>query len=219
MVIQFTINQIIHLYLKKIESLQYNTALAITGAIKGSSKEELYYEYQELYQSNLPISMICYFHYKVLKESMVSFSHCCVELKVSFTVELNFKNSFLLYTINEWNKLYPETRRIDTQVGFRKKLPSFIKPTQNKTFSIYDALGIKLPNRLRVDFSHLNEHKFRYNFIDTLYPLFLCCLETGSMAHFFLRCRNYNDICITLINELNGIDISITSRHQMNYFK
>ena len=43
MVMQFTINQIIHLYLKK--SLQYNAALAITGAIKGSSKEK---QYQEL---------------------------------------------------------------------------------------------------------------------------------------------------------------------------
>ena len=129
--------------------------------------------------------MICYFHYKVLKESTVSFSYCCVELEVSFTVELNFKNSFLLYTINEWNKLDPETRRIDSYVDFRKKLPSFIRPTENITFSIYDALGIKLPNRLRVDFSHLNEHKFRYNFTDTLNPLFSCSLETGSMAHFF----------------------------------
>ena len=29
-----------------------------------------------------------------------------------------------------------------------------------QTFSIYHPLGIKLLNRLRVDFSHLNEHNF-----------------------------------------------------------
>ena len=88
-----------------------------------------------------------------------------------------FKNSFLPYTVNQWNILDPEIRRIDSCLGFRKKLLSFIKPTENKTFSIYDPLGIKLINRLRVDFSHLNKHKFRHNFADTLNPLCSCSLE------------------------------------------
>ena len=43
-----------------------------------------------------------------------------------------FKNSFLPYTINEWNKLDPEIWRIDSYVGFRKKLPSFIKPIEKR---------------------------------------------------------------------------------------
>ena len=88
-----------------------------------------------------------------------------------------FKNSFLPYTINEWNKLDPEIRRIDSCEGFRKKLLRFIKPTENKAFSIYDPLGINFLNRLRVDFNHLNEHKFRHNFTDTLNPLCSCSLE------------------------------------------
>ena len=97
---------------------------------------------------------------------------------------------------------------------FSKKitLKSFIKPTENKTFSIYDPLGIKLLNRLRVDFSHLNEHKFSHNFADTLNPLCLCSLEIESIAHVFLRCRNYTNVRITLMNELNDIDNTITSR-------
>ena len=123
-----------------------------------------------------------------------------------------FKNFFLRYTVNEQNKLDPKIRNIDSYVGFRKKLLSFTKPTENKTFSIYDPLGIKLFNRLRVDFSHLNEHKFRHNFADTLNPLCSCSLETESTIHFFLRCRYYNNIRMTLMNELNDIDNSITSR-------
>ena len=82
-----------------------------------------------------------------------------------------FENSFLPYTINEWNKLDPEIRRIDSYVRFRKKLLSFIKPMENKTFSIYDPLRIKLLNRFRVDFSYLNEYKFRHNFADFFNPL------------------------------------------------
>ena len=148
--------------------------------------------------------MICYLHCKDVKKSKVSFSHCCVEQK--------FSKTLFYRTINEWNKLDPEIRRIDSYVGFRKKLPSFIKPTENKTFSIYDLLEIKLLNRLRVDFSHLIEHKFRHNFADTLNLLCSCSLETENTGHFFLRCRNYNNVSITLMNEFNDIDNSITSR-------
>ena len=67
-------------------------------------------------------------------------------------------------------------------------------------------------NRLRVDFSHLNEHKRRHNFEDTLNSLCSCPVETESMAHFFLCCQNQSNIRITLMNELNDIDNSITSR-------
>ena len=78
---------------------------------------------------------------------------------------------------------------------------------------------------MRVDFSHLNKHKFRHNFADTLNPFCLCSLETESTAHFFLCYQYYNNIRITLMNELSDIDNSITSRqpnelhlnYQMNY--
>ena len=41
------------------------------------------------------------------------------------------------------------------------ELLSFIKPTENETFSFYDPLRIKLHNVLRVDFSQLNEQEIR----------------------------------------------------------
>ena len=65
---------------------------------------------------------------------------------------------------------------------------------------------------MTVDFSHLNERKFRHNFADILHPLWSCCLETESVAHFFLHYQNYNNIHITLMNKLNDIDNSITSK-------
>ena len=111
-----------------------------------------------------------------------------------------FKDSFLPYTINEFSRVDPEIRRIDSFIGLRTKLLIFIKSTENKIFSIYSPLEIKLFNRLRVDFSHLNEHKFRDNFADNLNPLCSCFLETESTAHIFLRCRNYTNIRITLMS-------------------
>ena len=214
---------------EKIESLQYNAALAITGAIKGSSKEKLY---QELGLESLKdrrwMRKLCYL-YKVISSKRPSYIYMLPPVQRSqrnqgffqpLLCELEiFKNSFSPYTINEWNKLDPEIRRTDSYVGFRKKLPSFIKPTKNKNLSIYDPLGTKLLNTLRVDFSHLNEHKFRHNFADTLNPLCSCSLETESTAHFFLRCRYYNSIRMTIMNELNDIDNSITSRQPNELFR
>ena len=100
-------------------------------------------------------------------------------------------NIFLPYMINDWwNKPDSEIRRIYSYIGFRKDLLSFIKPTANKAFSIYDSLRIKLLNRFTVDFSHIFARlgqKFRPNFADTLNPLCPCSLETENRAHFFLR--------------------------------
>ena len=38
----------------------------------------------------------------------------------------------------------------------------------NPVYNIHDPIGLKFLTRLRVNFSHLREHKFRHNFLDTL---------------------------------------------------
>ena len=82
-----------------------------------------------------------------------------------------FQNSFLPFTITEWNKLDSDIEKIDSRAMFCKKLLAFIRPLGNDTYGTYDPLGIRLLNRLRLGFNHLREHKFRYNFADTLHPL------------------------------------------------
>ena len=76
---------------------------------------------------------------------------------------------------------------------------------------ITHSLGIRLLNILRLGFSHLREHKFRYNFADTLNPLCSCCLETEDTEHYFLLCQNNLSFCTTLMNDLNNINTAIAS--------
>ena len=75
-----------------------------------------------------------------------------------------FRNSFLPFTVNEWNKLNSDIKNSDSYEMFRKKLLAFIRPVRNSVYGIYDPFGVKLINRLRLGFSHLREHKFRDNF-------------------------------------------------------
>ena len=88
---------------------------------------------------------------------------------------------------------------------------TFIRPLENYTHGIYDPLGVRSLSRLRLDFSHLREHKFRHNFADTLNPLCSRSLETEDTEHYFLRCQNNLSFRTTLMNDLNNINTAIAS--------
>ena len=117
-----------------------------------------------------------------------------------------FRNSFLPFTVNEWNKLGSDIKNSDSYEMFRKKLLAFIRPVRNSMYGIYDRFGVKLINRLRLGFSHLREHKFRHNFADTVNPLCSCTLETEN-----IHCQNNLPARTTLMNELNNISNAINS--------
>ena len=76
-------------------------------------------------------------------------------------------------------------------------------------FSIHDPAGVKLLTRLRLGFSHLNEHKFRHNFKDTPSPMCNCGSETETTHHFFLRCPFYTKERQKLLNSLFETDSSL----------
>ena len=83
----------------------------------------------------------------------------------------------------EWNKLDSDINNIDSHAMLRQKLLTLTRPLGNDTYGIYDPLGGRLLNRLCLGFSHLREHKFRHNFVDTLNPLCSCSLETEDTEH------------------------------------
>ena len=87
---------------------------------------------------------------------------------------------------------------------------AFIKPKQCSIYNIIDPPGLKLLTRLRVNLSHLREHKFRHNFLGTLNPLCSCCLEIESTSHYLLRCFFYTHIRKTLLGNITNLigDIS-----------
>ena len=178
----------------KIETIQYNAALAITGAIRGTSKEKLY---QELGLESLKdrrwLRRISYF-YKIISTKLPPYLYelipplqksqrypgCFQTLRCTTAL---FQNSFLPFTITEWNKEDSDIKNIGSHAMFRKKLLTIIRPIKNDTNGIYDPLGVRLLDRLRLGFSHLREHTCRHNFADTLNPLCSCSLETEDTEH------------------------------------
>ena len=87
---------------------------------------------------------------------------------------------------------------------FKVTILNFIRPKENSVFDINDTNGIKLLTRLRLNFSHLNEHKFRHNFNAMVDPMCKCGIEQEVTLHYILRCSIYsakrqellNNVCV-----------------------
>ena len=92
-----------------------------------------------------------------------------------------FENSFFPYCIKEWSKLNDKIRNIKLINKFQLRILTFIKG--NSVFDIHDTNGIKLLSQRRLNFSHLNEHKFQHNFNDTVDPMCTSGLELEATPH------------------------------------
>ena len=93
------------------------------------------------------------------------------------------------------------------------------KKQENSLYSVYDPLGVKLLTRLRLQFSHLNEHKFRHGFNDTVNPMCACRTEIETIEHFFLRCHLYSTQRLELFESLKKVDsnvLNLNEKDQVN---
>ena len=116
-------------------------------------------------------------------------------------------STFFPYCINEWSNLTVEIRNSKSVSAF-KKLIKCKKEQKTSIFSIYDPLGVKLLTRLRLQFSHLNEHKFRHGFGDTINAMCACGSEVETTEHFLLHCHLYSPQRLELFENLEKVDSS-----------
>ena len=142
-------------FCEKIESVQYKAALAITGAIQGTSREKLYQElgFESLRDRRWYKRLSCM--YKIMnrqapnylinlipkcqqffrtRNSQIPAFHCRTD---------NFKCSFFPSTLNDWFNLDNNIKKSESISTFKNRILSFIRPVQSK-FYIFDPTGLKL---------------------------------------------------------------------------
>ena len=207
---------------QKLESIQYNACLTITGAIRDTSKEKLHQEigleslqlrrwyrkigmFYKIFKSKSPQYL-----FKLIPEKASSYVTRNAENIPLFNIKHNFcKNSFFPSSIIEWNNLDPKPRNSENFVIFKNNILKFIRPKSNSFFNCCNLKGIRLITRLRLELSRLREHKFKYNFQNCLNPLCSCGSSTESTSHFLLHCPIFHDERHTLLSTLNNIDSKI----------
>ena len=131
--------------------------------------------------------------------------------RVPFSNSNYFTNTFFPYCVGEWNKLGRELRNATSISSFKNSLQVFIRPKSRIAYNIVDPIGLKFLSRLRLNLSHLREHKFRHNFLDTINPLCSCSVEIESTKHYLLRCPFYIDIRRTLLDNIVEVIGSISN--------
>ena len=122
-----------------------------------------------------------------------------------------FKSSFFPASLEEWFHLDPSIRNSETTSAFKQKLLPFISPLEKSIFNILDPEGLKLLTRLRLGFSHLNEHYFRHNFQECLNPFCTCSLETENTSHYLLHCHHNTPFCTYLTNNVKTFVVDFES--------
>ena len=128
-----------------------------------------------------------------------------------FKTKHNFyKNSFFPSTTIEWNNLDQDLRNGDRYNFFRSSILKYIRPSPNSFYGCQNIMGLKLVIRLRLDLSHLREHKFKHRFQDTLNPLCNCGTDVESSIHFLPQCPSYINERCTLMSNLNRINPQIS---------
>ena len=92
---------------------------------------------------------------------------------------------------------------------------------ENSIFSIYNTLGVKLLTRVRFQFCHLNEQKFRHSFENTLNAVYACRSEVETTEHFLLRCYLYSPRRLKLFEILRKIDsrfLNLNVKNKVSFF-
>ena len=191
-----------HVFTRKIESVQYNASLAITGCFRGTSREKLFSELglTSLYDRRRFHRLSLF--YKILNQLVPEYLRRYIPDSIRRlqntrtnrddvmpTRTLKFRYSFFPDTSNSWNHLSSFIKSSPSLNIFKKRYMEFFNVTPNPIYSIHNPIGLKYLTRLRVGLSHLRAHKYHHNFSDTT-SKFCSCQDNQSetVEHYLLSC-------------------------------
>ena len=199
--------------------IQNRAALVTTGAIKSTSRDRLDQEIGLESLADRRWSRKIFFLHKIMNWLLPSClqsylthynygeyqtrSACQNKMKTLSGRTEAFNSSIYLYWIKEWRTLREEIRNIVSVNKFKVIIQRELR------FCNTWHQRSKLLTRLRLNFGHLNEHKFRRGFKDTVNPMCKCDVETETTLHFLLRCRLYSTIRTELLDDIYTVASSL----------
>ena len=210
-------------FTRKLEQTQYLAALAVTSAWRGTNRQSLYEElgWESLYQRRW-YRRLCYiFKLKNSHNPEYLYAEMPPERQVMYNLRsarlyeqsmgrtVRFSNTYFQNTLSEWNSLTLDIRNSTSIAKFKRKLLGIIRPAQKPIHNINDIARIRLLTKFRLNFSALNEHKFRHNF-ECLDPICGCGTSKEDNEHFLLHCPLFELQRADLLGQLGdlpGIDI------------
>ena len=134
----------------------------------------------------------------------------------------SYKKSFFPSCTSVWNELSEEIINAESIPVFKRKMKIWLKMENSPTnFDIRDHsyrgfLG-KILIQMRFELSPLRSHLFKYNLIDN--PFCPACgnfIETTD--HYFFECENYAAPRQSLLDDISGLDGSLSTQSEIKKF-
>ena len=175
----------------KIESVQYQAALAITGTWQGTSRLKLYNElgFESLTDRRSSNRVIQLF--KIKNNFTPDYlRHKLTPLAIDNTPNANpntfeekrtrtirYKKSFFPNAISSWNNIITNIEGNLSKSSIKTHIFKIIRPNHKSVYEIHDPIGLHYLFQLRTALSPLQGHKFHHNFRDT--PTNTCICNQG----------------------------------------
>ena len=194
--------------MNSLEQTQYQAALAITGAWKGTNRNKIYEELGWESLSDRRWSRRLFQVYKIqnnytptyLKSPMPTLRTHLFGLRTDNVIHEikcrtnRYSGSFYPHSVKCWNDIGPELREASSLSIFKANILKLIRPLKKDIFGLHDPIGVKRLFQLRVGLSPLKYHKMKHNFRDTLSDICDCRDESETLKHYLLHCINYADV-------------------------
>ena len=213
----------------KVERIQYQAALAITGAWQGSSRTKLYDELGwETLSDRRKCRRAIQVH-KIINNSTLSYLKDklppnCREIFSGnirstfhdFVCKSNrYRNSFFPDAIASWN-IFMEIfkyKEVPSLGILKNDILSLIRPESKSIFKIFDPVGLRFLFQLRVSLSPLRGHKWCHSFIDTPSDICDCNQGVEDTNHFLFTCPSYVTQRAALMSSVNEILHKVRLNH------
>ena len=175
--------------MEQIDKIQYQAALAVTGAWQGSNRSQIYAEVGWESLSDRRMARRILQIYKIinvmtpsyLKEKLppnkrpylfsADISNTLREIRCRSS---RYMNSFFPNGVASWNIIIKHFETMPSISKLKEHMLSLFRPNIKSMFNIYDPIGLRYIFQLRLRLSPLRSHKWRHNFIDTTSNICIC---------------------------------------------
>ena len=165
-----TLQGTLNCLMEKVERVQYQAALIITGAWRGSSRSKLYEELgwesltdrrwcrrilqiHKITNNNTP----CYLKNKLpcIRRPLYSQINSNTFHKIRCKTD-RYMDSFFPDGINSWNNVIPYFKEIPSIGILKNHVLSLIRPEEKSIFGVHDSSGLRYLFQLRIGLSPLS---------------------------------------------------------------
>ena len=215
--------------MEKLERVQYQAALAVTGAWHGSNCAKLN---EELGWKTLSDRRLCR---RVLQINKIMNNKTPSYLKDKlppkhrpFLVNVfrrikcrtdRYMNSFLPHAITSWNIFISHFDDFPSVDSLKEHLLSLLRPKNKRFLGIHEPISLRYLFPLRWCLSPLRNHKFHHNFIDTPSDICYCNQGIEDTRHILLLYPFYVTQRANLLTTVNEILQKNNLNHLGNQFK